>query len=124
MTYTTISEIARRWRVDRATARIALAGAEIAPSAFHTSPRYRVDEILRKIEKLPDDFHHEASLEAPLLCASELADHLGVTPQTVRNYARAGRLHAIRLTSHTVRYMLPAMRKCKSDTETADPNQR
>lgn len=124
MTYTTISEIARRWRVDRATARIALADAEIATSVFHTSPRYRVDEILRKIEKLPDDIHHEVNLEAPLLRADELADHLGVTPQTVRNYGQAGRLHVVRLTTHTVRYMLPLMRKCKSETETADPHQR
>lgn len=124
MTYTTISEIARRWRVDRATARIALADAEIATSVFHTSPRYHVDEILRKIENLPDDLHHEVDLEAPLLRADELADHLGVTPQTVRNYGQAGRLHVVRLTKHTVRYMLPPMRKCKSEAETADSDQR
>ncbi|MDE4146439.1 hypothetical protein PXK17_17995 [Phaeobacter gallaeciensis] len=124
MTYTTISQIARRWRVDRATARIALADAEIPTSDFHTSPRYHVGEILRKIENLPDDLHHEIDLKTPLLRADELADHLGVTPQTVRNYGQAGRLHVVKLTKHTARYMLPPMRKCKSETKTADPDQR
>jgi len=124
MTYTTISKISRRWRVDRATARIALADAEIAASAFHTSPRYHVDEILRKIENLPDDLYQEVDFEAPLLRADELADHLGVTPQTVRNYGQAGRFHVVRLTKHTVRYMLPPMRKCKSEAESADPHQK
>ncbi len=124
MTYTTISKIARRWRVDRATARIALTDAGIVTSVFHTSPRYHVDEILRKIENLPDDLHHEVDLEVPLLRADELADHLGVTPQTVRNYGQAGRLHVVRLTKHTIRYMLPPMRKCKSAMETADTDQR
>lgn len=124
MTYTTISKVARRWRVDRATARIALVDAEIAASVFHTSPRYHVDEILRKIENLPDDLYQEVDFEAPLLRADELADHLGVTPQTVRNYGQAGRFHVVRLTKHTVRYMLPLMRKCKSEAETADPHQK
>lgn len=122
MTYTTVSQMARRWQVDRATARIALTDAKIAASVFHTSPRYRVDEILRKIENLPDDLHHKIDIETPLLCAGELADHLGVTPQTVRNYARAGRLHVVRLTGHTIRYMLPTMRKCESEEKTADPD--
>ena len=124
MTYITVSKIARRWRVDRATARIALADAEIAPSVFHTSPRYHVDEILRKIENLPDELHHQVDLEDRLLRADELADQLGVTPQTVRNYGQVGRLHVVRLTTHTVRYMLPLMRKCKGEAETADPHQK
>ncbi|MDZ4312093.1 MAG: hypothetical protein U1A24_16215 [Cypionkella sp.] len=121
MTYATISELARRWQVDRATARIALVKADIAPSIFHTSPHYSFGEILRKIENVPDEMHSGMHLSDRLFCANQLADHLGVTPQTVRNYGRAGRLHIVKITERTVRYMFPPMRKCKSETESVDP---
>lgn len=111
MTYVTISELARRWRVDRATARTAVSAAAITASPLHTSPRYLWDDVLGKIENWPDTAHPGVDLAANLLCANELADYLGVTPQTVRNYARQGRLHTVKLTGHTTRYAAIAVRK-------------
>jgi|LLEQ01.1.fsa_nt_gi hypothetical protein len=123
MTYATISEISRRWQVDRATARIALKEANIVPSIFHASPRYRWEDILRKIENVSEEAHLDVNIEERLLCTNELADRLGVTAQTVRNYGRAGRLHTVKITDRTIRYMMAPMRKCESAVKTDDTHQ-
>ena len=41
-----------------------------------------------------------------LSSAGDLADRLGVTPQTIRNYGKSGRIKAIRIASRAVRYAL------------------
>jgi hypothetical protein len=51
--YATISDVSRRWGVDRATARSAIAAAGIPPSADHVSARYFWPDILRTIEGWP-----------------------------------------------------------------------
>lgn len=114
MPYTTISEISRRWGVDRATVRAALQRAAITASEFHTSPRYDWDEILHKIEAWPTASLPQLDLDARLQTADALADHLGVTPQTIRNYGRSGLLHRIEITPRAIRYAMPGTVKAKS----------
>ena len=104
MGYATISEVARRWRVDRATARAALQHKGLLPCDIFASPRYSWDEILRKIEGWPLQTLNQVDLELPLETAEAFADRLGVTPQTVRNYGRLGRIHRIEITPRTIRY--------------------
>jgi hypothetical protein len=98
MSYATISELARRWQVDRATARAALNAAHISPSEHHASPRFAWSEVLLKIENVPTDALVAIDPDDRLLSAVELADRLGVTPQTIRNYGKAGLLHAVKIT--------------------------
>lgn len=107
MDYVTISEISRRWRVDRATARAALQRAGITPSGIFASPRYNWDDVLRKIEARPVRALEQIDRDTALETAETLADRLGVTPQTIRNYGRAGRLHRIEITPRAVRYGAP-----------------
>jgi hypothetical protein len=124
MGYATLSDISRRWQVDRATARTALQRAGVPPCDLFASPRYSWDEVLRKIEAWPeptiDQIDHDTRLET----AENLADRLGVTPQTVRNYGRAGRLHRIELTPRAVRYGAPFLAKNESEGKTDDLHQK
>lgn len=124
MGYATISEIARRWRVDRATARAALQRAGIQPSNIFVAPRYSWDEVLRKIEKWPTPKLEKIDRDARLETSEALADRLGVTPQTVRNYGWAGRLHRIELTPRAVRYAAPFLAKNGSEGKTDDLHQK
>jgi len=111
MSYATISQISRRWCVDRATARAALQRAEVSPSDIHNSPRYRWIDILQKVESWPERSLEDVDVNTPLETADALADYLGVTPQTIRNYGRAGRVHRIEITPRVVRYSLQLLRK-------------
>lgn len=120
MGYVTLSEISRRWRVDRATARTALQRSGVEPCALFASPRYSWHEILRKIEAWPEPTAEQIDRDARLETAEALADHLGVTPQTIRNYGRAGRLHRIELTPRAVRYGAPFLAKNESEGKTGD----
>lgn len=104
MSYATISDISRRWQVDRATARAALQRAGIPPCDLFVSPRYSWAEVMRKIEAWPEPTLDQIDQDARLETAEALADHLGVTPQTIRNYGRAGRLHRVEITPRAVRY--------------------
>jgi hypothetical protein len=120
MAYATVSEIARRWQVDRATARLALQRAGITPFDIFASPRFCWDEVLRKIEAWPAPTLEQVDRSARLETAETLADHLGVTPQTIRNYGRAGRLHRIELTPRAVRYAPTHFAKTQSEEKTDD----
>ncbi len=124
MGYATISEISRRWQVDRATARTALHRAGVPPCDIFASPRYSWDEVLRKIEAWPEPTLEQIDRDARLETAEALADRLGVTPQTVRNYGRAGRLHRIELTPRAVRYSAPFLAKNESEGKTDDLPQK
>ncbi|WP_152610483.1 MULTISPECIES: MerR family transcriptional regulator [unclassified Leisingera] len=124
MSYATVSQIARRWQVDRATARAALQAASITPSGFHASPRYSWAEVLRKIEKLPTETLTVIDPDDRLQSAGELADRLGVTPQTVRNYGRIGILHSVRISPRTIRYSSFLLRKSESEEKTGDLRQK
>lgn len=124
MGYATISEISRRWQVDRATARTALQRAGVPPCDLFASPRYSWDEVLRKIEAWPKPTLERIDRDVRLETAEALADRLGVTPQTVRNYGRAGRLHRIELTPRAVRYGAPLLAKNESEGKTDDLHQK
>lgn len=124
MSYTTVSEIARRWQVDRATARSALKRAGILPCDLFASPRYRWDDVLRKIEAWPEPKLEQIDHDARLETAEALANRLGVTSQTVRNYGRTGRLHRIELTPRAVRYGVPFPAKNESEGKTDEPRQK
>jgi len=124
MGYATISEISRRWQVNRATARAAIQRAGIPPCDLFASPRYSWDAVLRKIEAWPASVLGQINLDDQLETAETLADRLGVTPQTIRNYGRAGRLHRIELTPRAVRYGAPFAAKTGSEGKTDDPRQK
>lgn len=124
MGYTTLSEIARRWQVDRATARAALKRADIPSCDLFASPRYCWDEVLGKIEAWPMQTLDQIDRDARLETAEALADQLGVTPQTIRNYGRAGRLHRIEITPRAIRYGSPFIGKNESEGKTDDRRQK
>lgn len=124
MDYATISEISRRWQVDRATARAALQRAAIPPSDIFVSPRYSWTEVLRKIEAWPEPTLAQINHDTRLETAEALADHLGVTPQTIRNYGRAGRLHRVEITPRAVRYGAPFLAKNESEGKSDGPHQK
>lgn len=104
--YATIAAAARRWGVNRATARAAIQSSGIEASALHASPRYEWSDLLHKIEGWPLEVTEYIDESAVLSCATDLADRLGVTPQTIRNYGKSGRIKAIRIASRAVRYAL------------------
>jgi hypothetical protein len=118
MGYATISEISRRWKVDPATARTALKRADILPCDLFMSPRYSWDEVLRKIEAWPAPTLARIDLASRLETADVLADQLGVTPQTIRNYGRAGLLHRIEITPRSIRYSVPFRTENESEAKT------
>ena len=117
--YATIAAAARRWDVDRATARMAIQSAGIEASALHASQRYLWSDLLHKIEGWPLEIIEYIDESAVLSCATDLADRLGVTPQTIRNYGKSGRIKAIRIASRAVRYAISSavehMGEAKSD---------
>lgn len=104
MSYATISDISRRWQVDRATARAALQRAGVPPCDFFASSRYSWNEVFRKIEAWPALSLTQIDRDARLETAEALADHFGVTPQTIRNHGRTGRFHRIEITPRAARY--------------------
>lgn len=116
----TLSEAARRWKVDRATARAAILRAGIPASDLYTSPRYSWAEILRKIEGWPADVSDQVNIEDHLEKADELADRLGVTPQTIRNYGRSGLFYRVDISARAIRYRSPFLAKNGSEERTAD----
>jgi hypothetical protein len=124
MGYATLSEISRRWQVDRATARAAIQRAGVPSCNLFASPRYSWDEVLRKIEAWPEPTLERIDRDVRLETAEALADRLGVTPQTVRNYGRAGRLHRIELTPRAIRYGAPLLAKNESEGKTDDHHQK
>lgn len=124
MCYVTISELSRRWQVDRATARSAIQSAGVAPCNLFASPRYSWDEVLRKIETWPTQTPDQINRDTRLETAEALADLLGVTPQTIRNYGRDGRFHRIEITPRAVRYGAPFLAKNESEAKTDDLHQK
>lgn len=121
----TLAEICRRWKVDPATARAAIKRAGINKAGVYVSPRYDWLEILQKIEKWPDDHIDRVNLNDTLHTTEELADRLGVTTQTVRNYGRSGVLHRIDISSRAVRYRYaPFLAKTENEAKTADPHKK
>ncbi|MCL7466260.1 hypothetical protein [Phaeovulum sp. NW3] len=124
MPYATISEIARRWKVDRATARAALQAAQISPSELHASPRFSLLEVVRKIEKLPLEDPDEVDPDERLYTAEEISTQLGVTTQTVRNYGRAGRVPRIEITPNAIRYAWPARAKNECEAKTGERHKK
>lgn len=120
----TLSEAARRWKVDRATARAAILRAGIPASDLYTSPRYPWVEILRKIEGWPADVSDQVNIEDHLEKAEELADRLGVTPQTIRNYGRTGRFHRVDISARAIRYRSPFLAKNESEEKTAEHHKK
>ncbi len=103
----TIAHAARRWGVDRATARAAIKKAGIQASELYASPRYAWEDVLVKVEGWPAALAHQIDVDTPLRRADELADLLGLTSQTIRNYGRTGRLRAIRISERAIRYCSP-----------------
>lgn len=124
MSYATISEISRRWQVDRATARTALQRGGVDPCDFFASPRYNWDEILRKIETWPATTLDQVDRDGQLETAEALADRFGVTSQTIRNYGRAGRIHRIEITPRAVRYLPQLSAKTDSEGKSDDLGQK
>ena len=124
MTYATISDISRRWRVDRATARIALRRADVHPCEVFASPRYSWDEILRKVEAWPATTLCRINHDDYLATAEDLADRLGVTTQTIRNYGRTGRLHRVEITPRAIRYLPPHIAKTDGEGKSDDVSQK
>jgi hypothetical protein len=124
MGHATISAISRRWQVDRATARVALQRAEIYPSEIYASARYNWSEILRKIEAWPSSSVEQIDVAAQLETAEALAERLGVTPQTIRNYGRDGRLHRIEITPRSIRYSLYSARKNESEAKSGEEHKK
>ena len=120
MTYATISEISRRWRVDRATARTALQRKGVNPCDLFASPRYNWDEVLRKIEAWPASTLGPIDRDEQLATAEDLADRLGVTAQTIRNYGRTGRLHRVEITPRAIRYLPPHVANIDSEEKSDD----
>lgn len=120
----TLSQVARRWKVDRATARSAIARAGIPASDLYMSPRYSWAELLRKIEGWPADVSDQVDIEGYLEKADELADRLGVTSQTIRNYGRSGLLHRVDISSRAIRYRSPFLTKNGSEEKNAGSGQK
>lgn len=123
MNYVTLAELARRWRVDQATARAALLAADIPASSLHAAPRYAWTEVLRKIERIPEELHGSINIGDALQLTAEVAELLDVTPQSIRNYVQAGILQAVRLGPRTIR-ILPDLRKSDSEANLSDLHQR
>lgn len=121
MTYTTVSDLARRWAVDRSTASAALKAAEIAPSELHASVRYPWPQVQARIEMIPECSATAFDPDARLLSAGELAEKLGVTVQTVHNYGRSGRLHRVQIARRVVRYLPIFQGATESELKGADP---
>ena len=124
MNYVTLAELARRWRVDQATARAALLEAHISPSLLHASPRYSWTEVLREIERLPDEVHADVDIADVLQLTAEMADCLNVTAQSVRNYAQSGILQAVRLGPRTIRYLPETLQQARGEANPAELHQR
>lgn len=122
--YAPLSVISRRWQVDRATARTAIQRAGIPPCEIFGSPRYSWPAILEVVEGWPASVVGQINLDDQLETAETLADRLGVTPQTIRNYGRAGRLHRIEITPRAIRYGLPHLAKTGSEAKTDDTRQK
>lgn len=119
--YATIAQAARRWDVDRATARTAIRDAGIAPSDLYASPRYPWCQILQRIEGWAAEFVDTIDETAVLHCANDLADQFGVTPQTIRNYGRSGRIRAVWITPRTVGYALAPVAECTGEAKIEEP---
>lgn len=119
MSHTTLAELARRWKVDPATAKKALQRAGIEACEFYASPRYAWSEVLSQIEGWPEHMISMIDRSEMLRSATELADRMDVTRQTIRNYGRAGRLHEVRLGHKTVRYASACLLKSESEAKTA-----
>jgi hypothetical protein len=116
----TIAEISRRWRVDPATARDAIKRAGIPPCDLFISPRYGRDDVLQIIEAWPAAMLEQMDQDIQLETAESLANRFGVTPQTIRNYGRAGRFHRVEISSGAVRYGAPFFAKNESEGKTDD----
>lgn len=116
--FATTSDLAAFWRADRKTVRSALATCSVNASSLHVSPHYEWVDAMRKIEKvsaLEAQMFLEQEPFSPALTVDNVANMLGVSTQTVRNYATAGRIHAFYLTPRAVRYRLERPGKHQSE---------
>lgn len=119
--FATISNAAQRWQVDRATARAVIVAAGIASSALHAAPRYSWYDLLTRIEGWDDSIVMSIDPTECLYRAEELADLFDLTPQTIRNYGRSGRLHEVRLSARVLRYAHAVM---PGEANSDDPGKR
>lgn len=106
VTFASLSDVSRRWQTDRSTTHAALAAAGVALSEFHRAPRYRWSDILALAEGWSEAAIKTIDPMTRLFRSEEIADMLNVTPQTVRNYGKSGRLYEVRLGVKTLRYAL------------------
>ena len=107
--YVKTKDLVERWHVDRSSVQTILGAHGVDRSSIHRSPHYRWYDVLTGVEQVPasfliDEKTVEAIIATPLLTTAQMADALCVTPQTIRNYVKAGRLNPIRLTERTPRF--------------------
>lgn len=104
--YASTSDLVKHFQIDRRTVPLVMSRFEIKRSVLHKAPRYNWKDILIEIDRVPEaalgnDVEH---LKAPLLTVFQVADVLGVSAQTVRNYVEAGRLKKLVLLERTQRF--------------------
>lgn len=104
--YVSTTELADHWQVNRRTVPAILSKFDVVRSRLHRSPRYKKSDILLKIDQVPADMLAEdyEALWQPLMTTFEVADALGVSAQTVRNYAAVGQLLSVKLLDRTPRF--------------------
>jgi len=120
-TFATTTDVARRWQVDRATARAVISAADINASTIHATSRYAWRDIFTRIEGWDDSIVMSIDPTECLYRAEELADLFDLTPQTIRNYGRSGRLHQVRLSARVLRY---AHAVTPGEAKSYDPGKR
>lgn len=109
LAFAKIGDLVKRWRVDRSSVPSIMAAHGVEKSTLHEAPRYRWSDVLAKVEGIPlhvltDETFAKNLMSQGLLTTAQVADLLGVSSQTVRNYIACGRLEPIRLASHTPRF--------------------
>ena len=107
--YVKTKELTDRWSVDRSSVAVILSAHNVGRSSFHQSPRYLWRQVLTRVEGISPDLLSDmktarAIIATCLWTTAQMADALCVTPQTIRNYVKAGRLNPILLTERTPRF--------------------
>lgn len=113
--FVSISDLAKRWKVDRKTARAILICYDIHPFTLHTAQRFLWTEVAQEVERLTIDEARHVSFETPLLTYSEVADVLSVSCQSVRNYCKARRISCVKMSSHVHRFHRHRLFEWESD---------
>ena len=113
--FVSTSDLAKRWKVDRKTARAILKCYDIHPFILHAAQRFLWTEVAQVVERLTIDEARQVSFETPLLTYSEVADVLCVSSQSVRNYCRTGRINCVKMSSHVHRFHKHRLFEWESD---------